>query len=1022
MAGPRLRENRWRVLRLRRQSMSATGCSIQMIGSASGAPMTRPLCFRPYRHYVVDAQEIGITKRVRGPQHQSWKNALYTAATLLPRSYTTSRSSSTASGQHLAGNTTSSTGSYFGSRPLDESPDANAYQKYHPEMEIRRRRSSSSVFSDWCTTFSDLEVHPSLCQALRKCGISHPTRIQADSWATQMGGTDTILRSETGSGKTLAYLLPVLNRIYYQQERGSGSAGSGGSAVDRDSRLFFSSSSPGAGDDEYHHESRPVVIVTPTADLCAQVISDIQRIDRLGLNSVVIQSLGTSWARSFLDENGDGVLTTTGQQGAQLIASPRVRWGAVDIVVGTPTKFAEDLPQLARDGYFPETLVLDEADLLFHGASRTYIYDIIQHLRPRLRIRQPGESRAGLMPPLVKTQFVFSAATMVHLGPLSIGNMLIERFCTAETIAPETDKVRLESAGSGTRSRTSTGSCTTATANNSINLYNVHDDRNTKLKGGMDNHDPDSGSGNPFDNEESSLWNSTNVSGIGGGSDNHRLPDTVALRWIQDASADWDARVQQLLDLLRERQVQTLRSHNDENDTGLDAEKTLIFVNKTRNAEILTKTLADKKWPVVQYASGPRIGARMRDARKFHSGEASYVVCTDLGGRGIDWRNVAHVVNFEMPRDAVAFLHRAGRTGRMGREGLVTSFVEPQRDRNLCDLLRRNLDHLERAFSVKRSQRKRRRRAEFLNSSLITGIDTTDYAGEDEGDDDHVDGHRRGTEREISHLSGDRNQNGRDRGCSGDSFQSTISVGDRRVDAQLNTITWRHSEEAADEPRASTSTTPFSETCRAHHGQQKESSSSIIGWTDIVEDDEDDAGLAERSSNREQGGRGILKRHEPFFGSTLSSSELLKMDNNAPQHRQARAGREASGSGVEEFDDIDEDANTRTTRTQQMDRRSNTDHDQQEDVDSEDELGGLGIGNINHEKSNAADFDEVRNKLLGEFVREEHRDRTALQAQPPSPEQMWGRSADGFEPPKKPQRLRRQGQKNALRNFDSSRS
>eukprot|EP00971_Amphidinium_carterae_P302699 6014737-Amphidinium_carterae.1 len=51
------------------------------------------------------------------------------------------------------------------------------------------------------------------------------------------------------------------------------------------------------------------------------------------------------------------------------------------------------------------------------------------------------------------------------------------------------------------------------------------------------------------------------------------------------------------------------------------------------------------------------------------------MVATEHGGRGIDWPEVDHVINFQMPTSTVCWLHRIGRTGRIGKRGLVTNFV-----------------------------------------------------------------------------------------------------------------------------------------------------------------------------------------------------------------------------------------------------------------------------------------------------------------------------------------------------------
>jgi ATP-dependent RNA helicase DDX3X len=73
-------------------------------------------------------------------------------------------------------------------------------------------------------------------------------------------------------------------------------------------------------------------------------------------------------------------------------------------------------------------------------------------------------------------------------------------------------------------------------------------------------------------------------------------------------------------------------------------------------------------------------GARSRALDAFASGAARVLVATDVASRGLDLPAVAHVINFDLPtdgRDFDAYVHRIGRTGRAGRDGLATSFYVP---------------------------------------------------------------------------------------------------------------------------------------------------------------------------------------------------------------------------------------------------------------------------------------------------------------------------------------------------------
>jgi len=68
---------------------------------------------------------------------------------------------------------------------------------------------------------------------------------------------------------------------------------------------------------------------------------------------------------------------------------------------------------------------------------------------------------------------------------------------------------------------------------------------------------------------------------------------------------------------------------------------------------------------------------RDRVMRGFRSGQISVLVATDVVGRGIDVEGISHVINYDMPDDTENYVHRIGRTGRMGKDGIAYLFVCP---------------------------------------------------------------------------------------------------------------------------------------------------------------------------------------------------------------------------------------------------------------------------------------------------------------------------------------------------------
>ena len=79
----------------------------------------------------------------------------------------------------------------------------------------------------------------------------------------------------------------------------------------------------------------------------------------------------------------------------------------------------------------------------------------------------------------------------------------------------------------------------------------------------------------------------------------------------------------------------------------------------------------------------------------FRSGRLTTLVATDVVGRGIDVRGVSHVVNFDLPEDPSHYIHRIGRTGRMGSDGVAFSLVLPDQAKLLDEIersIQRNLE------------------------------------------------------------------------------------------------------------------------------------------------------------------------------------------------------------------------------------------------------------------------------------------------------------------------------------------
>ncbi|KAI1823686.1 P-loop containing nucleoside triphosphate hydrolase protein [Xylaria intraflava] len=106
--------------------------------------------------------------------------------------------------------------------------------------------------------------------------------------------------------------------------------------------------------------------------------------------------------------------------------------------------------------------------------------------------------------------------------------------------------------------------------------------------------------------------------------------------------------------------------------------RTIIFVNSKRTADELDDFLFNLDLPCTSMHADRTQREREDAMRAFRGGKTPLLVATGLTARGIDVRNVMHVVNYDLPSmehgGIQEYIHRIGRTGRMGHQGLATSF------------------------------------------------------------------------------------------------------------------------------------------------------------------------------------------------------------------------------------------------------------------------------------------------------------------------------------------------------------
>jgi superfamily II DNA/RNA helicase len=102
----------------------------------------------------------------------------------------------------------------------------------------------------------------------------------------------------------------------------------------------------------------------------------------------------------------------------------------------------------------------------------------------------------------------------------------------------------------------------------------------------------------------------------------------------------------------------------------------MIFCRTKRTAQKVADELVERGFAAAAVHGDLGQGAREQALRAFRSGKVDVLVATDVAARGIDVAGVSHVVNYQCPEDEKTYVHRIGRTGRAGAEGVAVTLVD----------------------------------------------------------------------------------------------------------------------------------------------------------------------------------------------------------------------------------------------------------------------------------------------------------------------------------------------------------
>ncbi len=115
----------------------------------------------------------------------------------------------------------------------------------------------------------------------------------------------------------------------------------------------------------------------------------------------------------------------------------------------------------------------------------------------------------------------------------------------------------------------------------------------------------------------------------------------------------------------------------------------LVFCRTKADTSLVAERLADRGYPAAAIHGDLSQSQREDILGRFRKKRVTILVATDVAARGIDVPDLTHVVNFELPQNAEAYVHRTGRTGRAGKEGVAVTLISQREYRKLMFMTRR---------------------------------------------------------------------------------------------------------------------------------------------------------------------------------------------------------------------------------------------------------------------------------------------------------------------------------------------
>tara|TARA_Y100000310_G_scaffold186269_1_gene186374 strand:- start:27116 stop:28309 length:1194 start_codon:yes stop_codon:yes gene_type:complete len=114
----------------------------------------------------------------------------------------------------------------------------------------------------------------------------------------------------------------------------------------------------------------------------------------------------------------------------------------------------------------------------------------------------------------------------------------------------------------------------------------------------------------------------------------------------------------------------------------------MVFCNTRRMTDLVVKNLSANKINAIAIHGGLSQNKRNRTLGLFNGAKTDVLVCTDVAARGLHIENVSHIYNYDIPANPKDYVHRIGRTARVGKEGIVINILTTGDHSNFSNLLR----------------------------------------------------------------------------------------------------------------------------------------------------------------------------------------------------------------------------------------------------------------------------------------------------------------------------------------------